>query len=68
MSEFENVDIFTNAEFAKRPDPYFAYLRSKGPAVRLRPDLVAVTDYATGLAIFRDDERYSTVNAALGPF
>lgn len=68
MSEFENVDIFTNAEFAKRPDPYFAYLRSKGPAVRLRPDLVAVTDYATGLATFRDDERYSTVNAALGPF
>jgi cytochrome P450 len=68
MSEFEGVDIFTNAELAKRPDPYFAYLRSQGPAVRLRPDLVAVTDYATGLAIFRDDERYSTINAALGPF
>src|SRR5579864_8749055 len=68
MSNFDEVDIFTDAEIAKRPDPYFDYLRSRGPAVRLRPDLVAVTDYATGLAIFRDDEHYSTVNAALGPF
>jgi cytochrome P450 len=67
MSEFEQVDIFTNAELARRPDPYFEYLRSKGPVTWLRPDLLAVTDYTTGLSIFRDDENYSTINAAAGP-
>jgi cytochrome P450 len=68
MSQFENVDIFTNADLARYPDPYFEYLRSKGPVAWLRPDLLAVTDYMTGLSIFRDDDNYSTVNAALGPF
>ena len=67
MSDFENVDIFTNTELARRPDPYFEYLRSRGPATWLRPNLLAVTDYRTGLAIFRDDDNYSTVNAAAGP-
>lgn len=68
MKKFDEIDIFTDRDAAMTPHPYFEHLRSKGPAARLRPDLVAVTDYATGLAIFRDDERYSTVNAALGPF
>jgi cytochrome P450 len=68
MSKFDDVDIFTDREMAQAPYPYFEHLRTKGAATWLRPDLVAVTDYATGLAIFRDDERYSTVNAALGPF
>ena len=68
MSDFASVDIFTDADVARRPDPYFEYLRSKGPVAWLRPDLLAVTDYTTGLQIFRDDDNYSTVNAALGPF
>jgi cytochrome P450 len=67
MTEFAKVDLFTDADAARSPDPYYEYLRSKGPATRLRPDLVVVTDYETGLAIFRDDERYSTINTTFGP-
>ncbi len=67
MTNYDSVDIFTDVGVATRPDPFIEHLRSKGPATWLRPDVVAVTDYATGLAIFRDEEHYSTVNCTFGP-
>jgi cytochrome P450 len=67
MSNFDQADIFTDAELARRPDAFYEHLRGKGPVARVRDDLVVVTDYATGLAIFRDDENYSTINTTTGP-
>lgn len=69
MTNLEQIDIFTDAELAQAPHAYFELLRAQGPATRLpHEDVVVVTDYDTGLAVFRDDERFSAVNAATGPF
>lgn len=69
MRDLDTVDVLTDAEIAKAPHAYFEHLRAKGPASPLpQHGVVAVTDYAEGLAIFRDDDRYSACNAATGPF
>jgi cytochrome P450 len=67
MSKLDEIDIFTDAEVVRDPHAYFDHLRGKGPAARLpRDGVVAVTGYDAGLAIFRDDERFSSINAATG--
>jgi cytochrome P450 len=69
MRDYDSADIFADASIAQAPHPYFEHLRAKGPATVLPAQgVVAVTGYDEGLAIFRDDERYSAVNAATGPF
>jgi len=68
MSSFDKIDYFTDADVVRDPHPYFDYLRSQGPAVRMSPHgVVAVTGYDTGLALFRDDDHFSSVNAPTGP-
>ncbi len=68
MQSFEEIDFFSDNSLTYDPQPYFEYLRSKGPAVRLpQRGVVAVTGYDEGLAIFRNEERYSSYNAAYGP-
>lgn len=67
--DFDKVNIFTDAALAQSPHAYFEFLRAQGPAIRLPAEgVVAVTDYEEGLAILRDDERFSAINAATGPF
>jgi cytochrome P450 len=67
MSKLDEIDIFTDAEVVRDPHPYFDHLRRKGAAARLpRDGVVAVTGYDAGLAIYRDDERFSSINAATG--
>lgn len=69
MSSFDAVDFFTDVSLIDDPNPYFEYLRKRGPAVALsQHPVVAVVGYDEALAIFRDDEHYSAVNAATGPF
>jgi cytochrome P450 len=69
MNKYDEVDIFTDVEVARAPHAYFEHLRARGPAAVLpHPGVVAVTGYDQGLAIFRDDERFSSVNATSGPF
>ncbi|MGB8365776.1 MAG: cytochrome P450 [Rhizomicrobium sp.] len=69
MSNYDEIDVFTDAELSQAPHGYFEHLRAKGPAARLpRHGVVAVTSYDAGLAIFRDDERFSAINTATGPF
>jgi cytochrome P450 len=68
MSSLDKIDFFSDASLLPDPHPYFDHLRGKGPVVRIPPyDVVAVTGYAEGLAVFRDDEHFSTVNASTGP-
>jgi cytochrome P450 len=69
MRNYDEIDIFTDTEAAQTPHPYFEYLRAQGPVALLPPHgVVAVTDYDEGLAVFRDDERFSAINAPTGPF
>jgi cytochrome P450 len=68
MRNVDEIDFFSDPSLLADPHPYFDQLRSRGPAVRIPPyDVVAVTGYDEGLAIFRDDEHFSTVISATGP-
>ena len=69
MSSFDGTDFFTDASLVNDPHPYFEHLRKQGPAVMLsKQPVVAVVGYDEALAVYRDDERFSAVNAATGPF
>ncbi len=68
MQGFEEIDFFSDNSLTNDPHPYFEYLRSQGPAVSLQQrGVVALTGYNEGLAVFRDEERFSSYNAAYGP-
>jgi cytochrome P450 len=69
MSNFDAADFFTDPSLINDPHPYFEHLRKQGPAVALsKHPVVAVVGYDEALAVYRDDENYSAVNAATGPF
>ena len=68
MDRFATLDWFTDPDIHQDPFPYYAYLRSQGPAVRLpRDTVVAVTDYDEIVKVFWDNEHYSSVIASGGP-
>lgn len=63
-----DVDFFSDLDLVQDPYPYFEYLRSIAPAVRLpKHDVVAVTGWEEGFAVLRDHELFSSVNSATGP-
>ncbi|SFF82962.1 Cytochrome P450 [Novosphingobium sp. CF614] len=65
---FEDVDYFTDRSLPDEPHSYFEFLRAQGPLTRLPlRGVVAVTGYNEGNAIFRNEERFSSYNAAYGP-
>lgn len=69
MSEFDDVDWFTDTHVHQDPYPYCEYLRAKGPAVFLpKHNVVAVVDFAEALKVFIDAEHFSAINAVTGPF
>jgi len=46
MSNFETIDFFTDQSLVPDPHPYFDYLRSQNPVLRLpHHGVVAVTGY-----------------------
>jgi cytochrome P450 len=67
MRNYDEVDLFTDVSVSTDPEPYYEHLRAKGPAVRLPNGVVAVTGYDEGLAVWRDDDRFSAFNAVTGP-
>jgi cytochrome P450 len=69
MTEFADVDYFTDADIAQDPYAYWDYLRSRGPVFR-EPHygVVAVTGYQEVQAAFKDVGSFSAVNAIGGPF
>jgi len=68
MSEYSKIDYFNALELVEDPYPYFEYLRSKGPVVRLpRRNVVAVTGYDEGVDVLRDHDTFSSINSATGP-
>ena len=69
MSSFDSADFFTDFSLVNNPHPYFEYLRKQGPAVMLpKHNVAAVVGYKEALAVYRDSEHFSAVNAATGPF
>lgn len=69
MADFKTADVFTDLSLAADPFPYYEFLRDQGAAVRLpRHGVVATVGYDETLAVLRDDDRFSAVNAINGPF
>lgn len=69
MADFETADVFKDMEVTNDPYPYFEYLRGRGSVTPLPSrNVVAVTGYDEGIAIFRDDENFSAVDSTTGPF
>jgi len=66
---FETVDYFTDPSLVEDPYPYFHYLRSRGPVLRLpHHGVVAVSGYDEALAVYRDTDTFSSCNSVIGPF
>jgi cytochrome P450 len=69
MTNFESVDFFTDASLIPDPHPYFDYLRSKNPVLRLpNHDVVAVTGWEEANAVYKDPDTFSNCVALGGPF
>jgi len=69
VTEYATADVFTDYTIAENPFGFFEYLRSKGPITPLGSrNVIAVTGYDEGCAIFRDDENFSAINTVTGPY
>jgi cytochrome P450 len=69
VSEFSDVDYFTDVSVINDPYPYFEWLRSHGPVMRDDTrGVYFVTGYGETLEVYRDPEGFSSFNAVGGPF
>ena len=68
MTDFEDMDFFTDESLVPDPYPYFDRLRSKCPVVQATPfNVLAITGYDEALAVYKDPAFSSCVSVA-GPF
>jgi cytochrome P450 len=69
MTTFDSIDFFTDPTLVPDPHPYFDYLRSKNPVLRLpHHNVVAVTGWEEANAVYKDPETFSNCVALGGPF
>ena len=69
MTNFSDVDFFSDPELVADPYPYYEYLREHCPVTHLpRGRMVAVTGYDELTQVYRDSATFSAVNSSLGPF
>lgn len=69
MSTFESIDFFTDPSLVPDPHPYFDYLRSQNPVLRLpHYGVVAITGYDEACEVYKDPETFSNIVALGGPF
>ncbi|BBY37980.1 cytochrome P450 [Mycobacterium mantenii] len=69
MSNFDSIDFFTDASLVPDPYPYFDYLRSQNPVLRLpHYNVVAVTGWEEANAVYKDPDTFSNCVALGGPF
>src|SRR6201998_3943473 len=69
MSNFETIDFFTDPSLVPDPHPYFDYLRSQNPVLRLpHHGVVAVTGYEEASEVYKDPDTFSNIVALGGPF
>ncbi len=69
MSNFDSIDFFTDQSLVPDPHPYFDYLRSQNPVMRLpHYNVVAITGWEEANAVYKDPETFSNIVALGGPF
>ena len=69
MTTFESIDFFTDQSLIPDPYPYFDYLRSTSPVLRLpHYGVVAVTGYDEATEVYKDPDTFSNIVALGGPF
>jgi cytochrome P450 len=69
MSNYDSIDFFTDPSLVPDPHPYFDYLRSQNPVLRLpHHGVVAVTGYEEATEIYKDPDTFSNIVALGGPF
>lgn len=69
MSNYDTIDFFTDPSLVPDPHPYFDYLRSRNPVLRLpHYGVVAVTGYEEATAVYKDTDSFSNCVALGGPF
>jgi cytochrome P450 len=68
-NDFDAIDFFTDPSLVPDPQPYFDYLREKGPVVReSHHGVVAITGYDEAMALYKNGESFSSCIAVGGPF
>jgi cytochrome P450 len=68
MSEFDKVDIFTDAALVDDPFPYFEHLRSQCPVHPLpQRNVMAVTGFDEALKVYNNPKAFSSVIGVGGP-
>ena len=69
MSDYDSIDFFTDQSLVPDPHPYFDYLRSQNPVLRLpHYGVVAITGYEEATEVYKDPETFSNIVALGGPF
>jgi cytochrome P450 len=69
MSDYDSIDFFTDGSLIFDPYPYFDYLRSQNPVLRLpHHGVVAVTGYEEATEVYKDPDTFSNCVALGGPF
>ena len=69
MSDYASIDFFTDQSLVPDPHPYFDYLRSQNPVLRLpHHGVVAVTGYEEATEVYKDTDTFSNIVALGGPF
>jgi len=69
MTTFDSIDFFTDQSLIGDPNPYFDYLRSQSPVLRLpHYGVVAVTGYDEATEVYKDADTFSNIVALGGPF
>ena len=68
MTDFRDVDFFTDPSLLEDPLPYYDYLREIGPVVPLpQRNSVAVVGFEECVQVLRDTQTYSSCNSGTGP-
>ena len=69
MTDLASADVFTDNVVAQHPYDYLEALRERGPVTPLGfRNVVAVTGYDEGVAIYKDDIHFSAINTVTGPY
>jgi cytochrome P450 len=69
MTDYDQVDFFTDKSVIDDPYPYFEHLRAQCPVFDdPRSGVVAVTGYDELNATYRDTQSFSSINSSLGAF
>src|SRR5271163_4493592 len=69
LTNFSDVNFFSDPGLVADPYPYYEYLRAQCPVAHVpSSEVVAVTGYDELAAVYRDSATFSAVNSSLGPF